>query len=395
MKAAATLRSLDRASVVLLWLGATALVFSLWLFHGWRFNVYPPAKAERVAYGGAERPFVTRVLVPWTARATLAPLPETTRRELVDRWAADRPWIDRYLAFFSTPRSFALELALIVLLDAAALLGFALALRRLFRSLYAASAWVERIAPVAAVLLLPVLFARFNHYFYDFPALALFTAAVLLLRQRRHGALLVVLAVGALNKETIAFALGVSLLEELRGGRREGWIRRLSVQTLVVAAARAVAIGFAAPAAETGAGLLPNYFVVNLLAFARDPFLLDLGRVASLLVFALLVFAGWSRKPPFLRAAFPVVVPVLALYLWGSYWGEIRTMLELFPLAFLLGYQTIAEAIGLDLRVRPEPPPPPEPFEPPAPAFVPIATSLVLGVFLLGSALSLAALAQP
>lgn len=390
------LRGLDLASATLLWLGAFAFVFSLWLFHGHSFNTFPPAKAELATYGGAARPYSARVLVPWTVRLLLAPIPRQTRRDLVEGWAAEHPAIDRSLAFFDSNRSFALELALTILLDAAALAGFMLVLRKLFRSLYASSAWVERSAPVVAVLLLPLFFARFGHFLYDFPALFLFTAALWLVRERRTARLALVLFLGALNKESMALALVVCVLDELGGAPRPRRALRLGGLTLAVIAARILAMVLSQPAATIAEQntWLRSYFSTNVSAFVRDPFLFDPGRLAALLVFLLLILAGYRRKPAFLRRILPVAVPFLALYVWGSLWGEIRALYELVPILFLMGYQTVIEAIGLELVPRGEETPA-APSAPPAPALWPIATSAGLGAFLLASGVTLAVLALP
>ncbi|MEZ5313898.1 MAG: hypothetical protein R2862_09760 [Thermoanaerobaculia bacterium] len=382
--------------MTLLWSGAFVLVFSLWLFHGHSFNTFPPAKAELATYGGAARPYSARVLVPWTVRLLLAPIPRSTRHDLVERWADAHPSIDGALGFFDSHRDFALELALTILLDAAALAGFLLVLRKLLRSLYASSAWVERSAPVVAVLLLPLFFARSSHFLYDFPALFLFTAALLLVHQRRTGWLALVLFFGTLNKESMALALVVCALDEFGGTPRPRRAIRLGGLTLVVVAARLLAMTFSHPAA-TAAGQnnwMRNYFTTNLAAFLRDPFLFDPVRLAALLLFVLLILAGYQRKPPFLCRILPVTVPFLALYVWGSLWGEIRALYELVPILFLMGYQTVCEAIGLELAPRAEG----APAAPPAPSGIalwPMVSATALGLFLLAAGVTLAVLALP
>jgi hypothetical protein len=347
-------RRLERVAVALLLAGAFTFVFSLWLLYGRAYNTHAPAGIDRLLDGGAARPYSARPLVPWLACAAVAPVPIEARIARIDRWAERHPEVESWLAYFQVSRRRAFELAAAALLDGLALAGFLWCIRRLFEAFYATSIWVARLAPVVALLLLPLFFGTGKHFLYDPPALLFAAAALLAVVRRRVHALTVVLGLGTLNKETMALALLVYLLPSFRAALGAGWRRHLAVQSLVVAGARGLAMTLSHPAAaETASNTyLRNYFFDNLAAFARDPFLVSLPRTAAVLFFVLLVFADLPRKPALLRAASPIALPFLALAAWGSQWGEIRVFYELYPLLFLMGYQSCVEWIGLPIASR-------------------------------------------
>ena len=340
--------------MALLWAGALTFVFSLWLLHGRAFNTFEPGGIDKLTDGGATRPYSARVLVPWLARAAVAPVPVEGRAERVERWAARHPAVESWLAYFQVSRRHAFELLAAALIDGLALAGFLWSLRRLVEAFYRTSLWVARLAPVVAILLLPLFFARGTHFVYDPPALCFAALALLAVRQGRVHRLTLALGLGMLNKETMALGLLAYLLPSFRRAVGPRWRFHLGVQGGVVLAARGLALALSSPAAGGGAtnNYLRNYFFENLVAFARDPFLLSYTRTAAVIVFTLLIFAGLRRKPALLRESLPIALPFLALYAWASQWGEIRVLYELYPILFLMGYQTCVEWIGLPIESR-------------------------------------------
>jgi len=64
------------------------------------------------------------------------------------------------------------------------------------------------------------------------------------------------------------------------------------------------------------------------------------------------VLARLDEKPRFVVEALPVVLVFAALYVWGGFWGEIRALLDVFPILFLAGFQSFAERIGFEVSPR-------------------------------------------
>lgn len=340
--------------MAVLWIGAFLFVFSLWLFHGRAFNTFEPAGIDRMVDGGAARPYSARPLVPWLARAAVAPWSVEARVAWLEGWTRHRPALAAWLDYFRVTPRHAFELMVAACLDALALAGFMVCVLRLVASFYEVPHRVAWLAPVVAVLLLPLFFTVGTHYFYDLPALFFAAAVLLAIRLRRSAALALLLALGTLNKETLALALLIYLVPAFRESLGGRWRRDFFLHAGAVIGARALAVALSTPAAVTAPtdNYLRDYLVDNLIAFVRDPFLLNAPRTATLLFFGLLILAGLPRRPALLRSVLPVVVPFLALYLWGSLWREIRVLYEVFPILFLLGYATCVECLGLPIAPR-------------------------------------------
>lgn len=383
----------DLTGTALLWSGALCFVFALWLTYGRPFNNFEPATLDKLLHGGASRPYSSRLLVPWVARAAVAPVPVATRHAWADRLTAENPSIAHALRLFGGDRETAAELLAVVLLEGVAFALFLFVLARLFRSLYASSAWVARWAPPIALLILPLFFRQGDHMIYDPPALLFAAWALLAISRANLRALYPLVFLGTLNKETMLVALLVFLLPRFRSTIGERWPVHLAGLAATGALARATAVLASTPWAAPGPhnSIIRNYFFVNALDFARNPLLVDAGRLAAVLFLALLVFGGFRRKPELLRAVAPVALPLAALHLVGSLWGEIRSLYELFPIFFLMGYQTAIEWVGMEVTLHPTGSPPGDPHAAearPSTPWVALAAAII-GSFLLASAIAI------
>src|SRR5206468_10728628 len=76
---------------------------------------------------------------------------------------------------------------LVLLIHAVSLVLFAVFCRRLFADTVAAPGWIATAAAAAACLLIPIHFG-YSNFLYDYPALALFTLGLALLKERRRNA---------------------------------------------------------------------------------------------------------------------------------------------------------------------------------------------------------------
>jgi len=368
---------------------ALCFVFALWLTYGRPLNNFEPAKLDKLLDGGANRPFASRVLVPWVARAVVAPFPAEARRASAERLAAEHPGLAHALELFAGRPATAAELAVLICVDGLAFALFLFLLARLFRSLYVSSEWVARCAPPMALLVLPLFFRQGDHLFYDPLTLVFATWFLLAMGEVRIRTLYALLFVGTLNKETMLLALLAFLLPRFRAALGARWRVHLAGLAATGAASRLLALLASTPLAEAGPrnSFIRDYFFENALELARHPPMVDASRLAALILFVLLVAGGLRRKPQLLRSVLPVALPFLALSLVGSLWGEIRSLYELYPIVFLMGYQTSVEWIGLDLRAADGATP--SASEPCAWRWVPAASAAVAGAFLLVSGLQI------
>lgn len=350
-------RRIVAGTLLFLYIATSCFVFSLWLIRGRDFNTLEPARADLVTYGGAKRPYNSRVLVPWLARAGAGLIPEQIERGVEETMLAQYPGLQRVVGYFNAPPDFALELALIIGLDFLSLFAFMLALRALFATLFAASRWVAGLAPVFAALTLPLLFANGTHFFYDLPALCLFAAALLFLKRREWRFMYPCLAAGMLNKETMVLLTLVFAVYFWDRMPRRLLARHVLAQLGLALLLRGLAVGLSQPAGafDPKNNYLRDYFETNLLAIWNSPLLYDARLLAACLFLGALVVWRWSDKPVLLRRGCIVLLPLFAGYLRGGLWGEIRIFYEVFPILAVMAYHSLVSWIGLPLEPREDP----------------------------------------
>ncbi len=333
---------------------AALFAFALWYQRGGGLQQFDPASPAKMVYGGAERPFSARVLVPWTVRLAVAPIPAETRKRIGRDIAAalGAEPIRKFDLLAGAAPDFALEHCLIVVLNFAALLGFLFALKKLMEVLFEPSRWPIRAAPIAAVLMVPIFVQDGVPFMYDLPALLLFTVALGYFAERRWLPLYATVAVAALNKETAIFIAAVVLAVDFRSLPARSLLRRLALITVSWGFARLLAVGLSTPTTSAGSDHLPYVLPLNLRDLFWSPVWSNPLYLAATLFFVLLFTSHLAEKPRLLRRGSLVMVPFFAAYLWGGMWGEIRVFLEIYPIFFLLGYHTFVRQIGLELTAR-------------------------------------------
>lgn len=216
----------------------------------------------------------------------------------------------------------------------AACVGWLLALRALAGQVLSPRAAV--LATVAAPLgILPFVVGLFV---YDLPSLALFTAGLALLASGRWRLYLALFPVGLLCRETFGALLLVYVLH--------GW-HALPRGRLALGAAYQLAAAVALKAmlawryAANGGGLAESHLIPHYSYLKAYP----AGHIAALALLAglvLLVLWRWPALPAFLRAA-AVLLPVFfAAYVGLGYPGELRAVVEVYPVLVLLAAGSLA-----------------------------------------------------
>ena len=350
-------RRIVTGSLLLLYLGSSCFVFSLWLIRGRAFNTFEPARADLVTYGGAKRPYNSRVLIPWMARASSGLIPEQIERELVERTLTRYPGLGNVLGYFNAPPDFALELICIIGWDFLSLFAFMFVLRKLFAALFTASNWVRGLAPVFTVLTLPILFASGTHFFYDLPALFLFAAALLFMKRRDWRFMYPCLAAGILNKETMVLISLVFVVYFWDRMPRKLLVRHTLAQLSLALLLKVLAVQVSQPAGaiDDRNNYLRDYFETNLMAFWNSPLLYDMQLLAACLFLIVMVTWKLPDKPMFLRRSCVVLIPLFAGFMRGGLWGEIRIFYEAFPILSLMAYHSLVSWIGLSIESKRDP----------------------------------------
>lgn len=312
----------------------------------WRFvrdpgiNVYSRAMFADVVYGTAHKPYVLRALLPWTVRGVVAALPAPARARLTEAMAANLQ-VQGFLRRGQWERELLPEYAVALLLMFGALVGFVFALRWLYDGLFPPSRFRRDLATLLALLGLPPCF-YYASYLSDFPGLLLWTLALGLLVRERWGALLLVYAVGCLNKETFILLHGIFGLRYLWSPERMPR-RRF----------------FALAAAQVGLfvtikGLLTWIYRENPgVSFEVHLFdhTLTLGEhlarrnapweLAAWVGGALLAFGRWRSMPLFLKQAVAVLPVLVGLTAVFGFLDELRDYYEAFPVLVLMLTHTL------------------------------------------------------
>lgn len=191
------------------WLAYGAIVLPILLVAGPRTNTFPPAELTAMIRGTAKRPYVYRQLVPVVTRLVDAGLPLAFRGWISAKVARSEALVQRWR--WNPDR--ASWFMIVFFLHGASLLLFAGTFERLVL------AWIPMreegavLATVGALALIPIHFG-YSNFIYDFPGLALYSLALLWLRERRFLRYFLLLPLVALNKETVCLLLPVFILQE-------------------------------------------------------------------------------------------------------------------------------------------------------------------------------------
>ena len=304
-----------------------------------------------MVYGRAPQPFVARVLVPWLIRAAGAVTPPTARAQLEEsirrsQTADGKPsWLYRFPFEFIIAKN-------IILLFA---IGFAFALWWLARLTLDASAPAVDVIPIVALFALPGLYGYASHL-YDFPALCLFTLGLALIAAHRFRFYIIVFAVATLNKETALLLTFVWAIVERRRLKPRHLVIGLVLQVAVWLLIRGgLMLAFRGNPGELIAfHLFRNAQVLtapgNWFRFraVTDWLALPVGfNVLYVLGFVGSLFA-LKGAPQFLKDAFWVAVPVIALtWLFGNV-DEMRVYYELLPVVVLVLIGGLYRLMGYD-----------------------------------------------
>lgn len=199
--------------------------------------------------------------------------------------------------------------------------------------------WVEPPWALAGTGLLAALHGPSYSYYWFQPALpldmVLWTAVALVTLARRDFWLLPIIAVGALNRETIVFAIGVHAC--LRFGHEP--LRRLVLRCAGLSAAAGavlLALRWMIPIERWAAGKTAWDFLKN--NFTHSDWLAY--AITFVGAFVILAVVGFGRLPRELKLLCLLMVPYLALQLLFGQIREVRllmpTMLALMPASLLL-----------------------------------------------------------
>lgn len=320
--------------------------------HSWlNFNRYLEHQAKR--------PYVYRVLTPWTINALTRLVPDSLRNRIeCAEFAGDESAlalkIREVKEVYNWKEGRTIERIVGHLFLFCNLFVILLLLRYITARVYGFSIFISDFAPVVALPLLALSFLN-SGFMYDFPEIALALACFALALRANWLAYYPCFALACLNKET--GVLIVIYFLSFHAGRMTR--KRLAAHTafhLVLGGALVLSIR---AAFADFPGTPVEFHLWENLRFFTSPgtflqftdnyaLLIPVPRsynVLNLALFAPLVFIGWKDKPPRIRGQFVALIAVLTpMYImWGDT-DEIRVFYLTLPALYLLCLHTIYHA---------------------------------------------------
>lgn len=334
---------------------------------------------ERMITHTAHRPFVYRVMTP----ALVNSMVQITPRSIVDfvegaeapaaegeLRTARQNWMHERYRFikerYNWADGYALHRLYTYFILFACLFGLQILLAKLGATYLEISPQVRVIAPVIALLMLPLSFQK-GGYFYDFPQLFLVTLAVLLAAKRKWLTYYFVFALAVLNKQTAALLVLAPLALYYRALPIRRWIAHGFIHVAIAAPLFIIIRMLFAP---NGGSMFELHMATNKwyyyrlgTYFASDdiyapflffPVLFNVLAVALVLFF---IFYRWAEKPAPVRRLLIVYVCLLTpLLVLGGWRNEVRVYYLAAPAFYILALHTAYLLFGGAAGGKPQPP---------------------------------------
>ncbi len=320
------------------YIAASGFIFLMWVWSAdtpaTAINCDPASKLSDLISGSASRPYVSRMLVPVLTRTVVGLVPEGMKatwsnallsspafRKQANRLGWETEFLPEYLVAFG--------------LAFLALAAYVFVFRHLVGSMYETDRMTLEVLPLGSLLFLPPFFLVGPHYIYDFPALMFFTLGMYLIVKRRWMLFYPAFVIGMLNKETMVL-LAIAIPVVLNGvmDRRALYLHAAGVAAIGIAIRVAL---FAAFSSNPGADVwLHLHWNVDALLRPYDwSSLVAVAGLAGMAVY------DWKRKPETLRRLAVLIVPFVILVLLFGMVHELRDVLEIAPICYLLVAHTV------------------------------------------------------
>jgi hypothetical protein len=326
----------------LLYVIVSMFVFSVFLKNP-GINGYYSVMYGDMIYGKAYKPFVTRSLLPWMVRGTVAVLPQGIKSTMVGSATIHGP-INSVFTKLGWESALAPEYLVGLFFMYLFLLLFMWSLKYFAKLLYAANEHYLNCFVLASVLLLPAFFNYYSHI-YDFVTLSLFTLGVAL-QFAGNKYFVPVYILNCINKETailIALIYFVAHYKEMTAD--SSVIKNIMLMAAIYLICRVGILFLYAnnPGSPCEYNFAHNLGLINKYSFPQ---------ILSVLAFLVLLLSDWLHKPSFLKQALYIAVPMAVLALFWGRFDEPRAFYELLPVVLLLVFPTIARLMRVECRVR-------------------------------------------
>ncbi len=310
------------------------------------FNEYSRAELSDQFQGLADIPFAYRSLVPDLARSISILVPSDFKNFLSEKYPK--------LSYLSetinlSDKSFYFEAFVVLFLIFLSLIIYCYQIRRLFLNNYESGSLTANLAPLVSLLFLPLVFYQGTRFPYDFPQLALFTLALNLIIEKKKIYFFTVFIICCFNKETAILLSFIYLCNFALEQKRLITFIEISAQILLALAIRQILeLRFS----ENQGANLEDHLYYNLEQIFSANYLFSPGIMLLIGTLLLLVFRKFAQRPAFLKMSLLIFIPLAMGKLHSGIWGETRVFLEVYPIVFLLAYQSLVEFFAYQIKVK-------------------------------------------
>jgi hypothetical protein len=319
-----------------------AYLYSAWLVTHAFFTFtglewYQKASLSAMVTGTADRPFITRALMPATINGLSALIPPSARS-----WIESAMTSPGFYPEFRL-RGYSLATFLFFVLALSCFAGTAYVLRVLVRHYYRVPEWLAGLSGAAGLLLLPLMFRYFN-YIYDPATILLASLMALCLARRQARWLFYVFVVACVNKETAILALPLFVAFYWKEWPK--WAIA-AYGTLLVAVWAGIR-GFLKTkySGSPGTDLEVHWQDHQMRLLSKYP-MATLYLVVFAVGFVLLARYRWREKPWEVRTGLLLtLVPLFAMAAAVGYIDEIRALYDAYPFMFLAIVPGLVRLVG-------------------------------------------------
>lgn len=313
-------------------------------------NTNTASKIENLVYGDAWKPLVNRLLIPVSARMLIYPIPKDLREDLSNN-LIEIPLVRDAFKLPHWNDKFVLEYIVVLLLMLLCLIGFLLAIRWLFVTVYVAHPLIADLVPLMSLFLLrPLMWP--TTYPYDYATLFMSTLLIIFLIRGSWVCFAIAFLLASLNKETAIvfvpiFAYYFRFVLPIR--------RPLYNLLIVWQIGCWSSVKFVTSIIYGNNGGENFWAIKNWSAHNPEVFMssFSLGEFTAFLVLFVACTFRWHRKPLFLRQLFlGFMWMLIPLHICIAWIDEIRSFYDVLPATILLIAHSLSHWIGVPLRLR-------------------------------------------
>jgi hypothetical protein len=295
----------------------------------------PDARAafNNMITGTAWKPFVYRVLVPWTVRVIVDATPQAIQNH------AAAGLHNSTFAYLLGRTDLSYPRAVLGVVLYSCLCGYIILLYKMGEFFFPGRWAMALFMPAIGLLMIPAF--SWHEMIYDFAILFLTAGCYYYMARQQWVQYFIFFALACLNKETTILVLVFFMIWHARRLDHRTFLFYVVIQSFIYLAIRLAIIK--AFIFNPGT-MLEHHGNLSIAAFIGD---YGAGRLVYYFTLLFVLTYRWSEKPLFARYVFWIFPMMLAAYTVYGYPGELRVFYDLFPLFTILVTHTLVEGTGI------------------------------------------------